>query len=339
MIGMIGVQKKLIIIAILLATVFLYGILGYMFIEGWKFLDSAYMTMISLFTVGYGETNPLSSKGRIFTMSLLVMGIGTLAYGMSTVTAFLVEGQFSEAFRRKRMEKQIEKLQSHYIVCGLGDVGMHVIDELIKTKSDFVVIELDMGRIEKLLVSYPELLYLQGNATSDEVLIKAGVERAKGLVSALPSDSENLFLVLSAKELNTKLRIVSRAADPASSEKIKKAGAESVVLPEMIGGLRIASLILRPNVVSFLDIMLRQTGGTVRFGEVVVNEGSELAGATLAQAQIPQRTGLVIIAIREAEDKSFIYNPKADIKLNINDALVVIGTPEQVATLQKIAKH
>jgi voltage-gated potassium channel len=209
----------------------------------------------------------------------------------------------------------------------------------MKTKSDFVVIELDMGRIEKFLISHPELLYIQGNATSDEVLIKAGVERAKGLVSALPSDSENLFLVLSAKELNPKLRIVSRAVEPAAGEKIKKAGAESVVLPEMIGGLRIASSILRPNVVSFLDIMLRQAGGTVRFEEVVVNEGSELVGSTLTQAQIPQRTGLVIIAIKSAENHSFIYNPKSDVKLNVNDALIVIGSPEQLVTLRKIAKH
>ncbi|HIE29197.1 TPA: TrkA family potassium uptake protein, partial [Candidatus Poribacteria bacterium] len=206
-----------------------------------------------------------------------------------------------------------------------------------KMKKHFVVIDKDNERLQRVLQSY-EFLYVQGDATNDETLLKAGVERATGLIASLSSDKDNLFIVLSARELNPALRIVSKAVEEGAFQKIRKAGADDIIFPDAIGGLRMASSMLRPNVVSFLDVMLKHHDETTRFSEVTIGEGSKFIGSTLMNAKIPQQTELLVIAIRQAGEEGFIYNPKPATQLKSGDVLIVIGKINQIQKLQKLAK-
>lgn len=309
------------------------GIAGYVFIEGWPVLQAVYMTIITLTTTGFTDFN-VSSIGKIFTILLLIGGAAIFTYSISTATALIIEGDLSDVWRRKKMEKAINSLEEHYVVCGVGDTGIHVVDELIKTQVKFVVIEKDKERIDNILETM-KFLYIIGDATADTTLKKAGVEKAKGLVTTLAKDAENLFVVLSARGLNPKLRIISTGVGECCHEKLKKAGANEVILPEQIGGLRIASLLLRPTVVSFLDDMMRKEE-TIRFGEAIVREGSELIGLSIGASRIREKTGLMVVAVKKHDADSFIYNPSLEIQIHESDALIVIGSINQITHLKKI---
>lgn len=336
-----NIQRNLIVAIICIIAVFLSGIIGYRIIEkNWSFLDSIYMTAITLTTVGYSDYHSdyrISNAGRIFTILLIVVGIGVFTYSIGNAMALIVEGQLSETLRRKKMDNEISRMKNHYIICGAGDTGIHAIDEFLKMKSTFVVVEQDESRLNYLLESRDKLLYIQGDATDDEVLLKAGVERAAGLVTCLSADKDNLFVVISARPLNSKLRIVSKAIDDAARRKILRAGANEVIMPDFLGGLKLASLVFRPAVTSFLDIMLYEKA-VIRFSEAMISEGSQLLGTTLLDAQIPDRTELLIVAVQKAGDDNFIYNPKPTIELNLGDTLIVIGDVDQVRKLKKLAK-
>jgi voltage-gated potassium channel len=316
-------------------VIFLLGVIGYHLIEGWSFLDALYMTVITLATIGYGEVHPLSNGGRLFTIGLILSGLGIMGYGLGITATFIVEGQLGLLIRRRRMEKAIEKLSDHFIICGAGETARCVVGEFLKTKVPFVVIESDPGRLEAVK-EIDDICYIPGDATKDATLLAAGIKRAHGLISALHSDKDNLFVVLTARALNSNLRIVSRVVEAESEHKLLIAGADSVVSPNFVGGLRMASIMIRPAVVSFLDVMMRQDNMTLRLEEVELFDEAKAVGGTLRDSNITRETGLIVIAMKLKEDGKYVYNPKPDTILRGGDTLIVMGDVEQVRKLRRM---
>ncbi|MCS6884710.1 MAG: NAD-binding protein [Acidobacteriota bacterium] len=328
-------ERKLLKVGAVVLFISVVGVSGYVVIEDWPLLDAIYMTVITLSTIGYGETHPLSPAGRIFTVFLILTGLGIIGYGLSIFAAFIVDGQLGRVIKRHRMEQKLRALSKHYIICGAGETGRCVAEEFIKTKKPFVVIEKRRDAIER--IDYRDLCYIIGDATRDAVLQQAGIERAVGLISALDTDRDNLFVVLTARALNSKMKIVSRLVDQESEKKLLTAGADSVVSPNRIGGMRMASVMLRPTVVSFLDLMLQREDKTLRIEEVTLQVGSPLLGKSLAQSEIKNETGLIVIAVRKRAEQHYIYNPSSEVLLEEGDTLIVIGDISQAAALKQLA--
>lgn len=325
--------ERIVSALILLFIVLLVGVVGYQLIEGWNTFDALYMTVITLASVGYGETHPLGTYGRLFTIFLIVFGVGTIAYGLTAVTAFVVEGTLKDILGRRKMEAEIGKLKDHIILCGLGETGRHIAEEFIKVQVPFVVVDRNEDRIKEIS-RIGRLLYIIGDATDDEVLLKAGIQSAKGLATALPSDKDNLFVILTARGLNPNLRIVAEAVEIEDRAKLLKVGADAIVAPSFIGGLRMASEMIRPTVVSFLDKMLRASGDAVRVEQARVPAGSGIAGHTIGEAQIYQKTGLVVFAIARGE--AFELNPGPDTRLQEGDGLIVCCSVGQLKKLNDL---
>ena len=331
-------QRKILIAPILLMSLLVTGTVGYLFLERdnpegeWQLLDAVYMTVITLTTVGYGNMG-MSDAGRVFTLFLLIGGFGVFTYSVTIATAFLIEGQLQSFFRQQKMIRTVDKLLNHYIVCGLGDTGVHVLDEMLKADVDFVGIEVDEERLIHLSDTR-NFLYLQGDATDDELLMRAGIERAQGLVTCLSRDQDNLFVVISARKLNPHLKIASKAVEDNSPGKLITAGADEVVLPDHIGGLRLASGILQPQLVGFLESMTQNRQGA-QFTESIIQKDSPLDGISLKAASIQEQTGLVVVAIQDS-DGAFLYNPPGDKKMIAGDALLVIANQKQLQTLHKL---
>jgi len=328
-------QKRLAQIGVLFAAIFTAGTTGFMAVEGWPFLDALYMTTITLSTVGFQEVHPLSTGGRLVAMALILGGTGSLLYGLSVVTAFIVEGELRELLGKRRMEKVLAKLHAHVIVCGAGETGKHVVEELLKTQTPCVVIEQDLARL-KHLERFGGMPVIEGDATDGVVLSRARIDIARGLITTLPSDKDNLFVILTARELNPTLRIVSRVIGDDSHAKLRKAGADAVVSSNQIGGLRLASELIRPHVVSFLDTMLRDPHRVLRIEEAEVLPGAPVVGKTLDELDLVSRVGLVIIAKRRGPTGEFVYNPRASTPLDAGDFLIVCGELSQVETLRNI---
>ena len=320
-----------------LVLLVLFSTVGIKLIEGWSWLDSLWHTVITISTVGYGEVKPLSQLGKLFTMAVIVVAFATFAYGASSVAAMVFEGELKKVLTVKRMEKMASKLRNHTIVCGLGRTGLAAIKELHKEKIPFVVVEKDEGRIEEAKEHYPNLIYIHGDATQDETLIKAGVKSAANLIVATANDADNLFITLSAKNLNPRLRIVTRANREENVLKLKRAGATEVILPNVIGGIRMASLAIRPSVVSFLDIVTHHGEVDLRLEEVKVPKGSPFHGKLLKELDIPGKTGVIVIGIRR-EDGSFILNPTSNTMVLEGDTLIIIGTREQAEKLKRMVE-
>lgn len=329
-------SNQLIIISILFILVFLVGVIGFKVIGGekWTFFDALYMTVITMTTVGFGEVHPLSVEGRIFCIFLLIGGLGIIASAVSTMTAFLVEGELSGLLRRRKMENKIKNLSNHLILCGIGKVGFWIAEELTKIRQPFVVIEKDKNRLEEALNDLPNLLYIEGDATHNLTLREAGIERAKGLITTLTTDQENLFVTLSARSLNPKLRIVSRATSVDSEDKFRRAGADEVVFPNIIGGLRMASLMIRPTVVSFLDTMLRAEEGVLRIEEAEVCH--ELSGKKVHDLREKEESLRIrLLAIKEKDTGKYLYNPELDKRLKKGDSLILLGEIDNIHKFRK----
>lgn len=318
---------------LLLIATFLVGVVGYQLSEGWSTFDALYMTVITLATVGYGETHPLSPPGRVFTIALIMVGVGVLTYGVTAATAFVVEGTLTNLIGRRKMEADIRKLDDHVILCGAGDTGRHIAEELSKTRVPFVVIDQDGDRINAL-EKIGRVLSIVGDATQDEILLQARILQAKGLIAALPQDRDNVFAVLTARALNRNLRIVSKVIGLESRAKLEKAGADATVSTNAIGAMRMASELIRPTVVSFLDTMLRADGGDVRIEEVKLPPTSTLAGRTLREAAIYEQTGLLVMAIGKGQ--AYELNPSPELRLQAGDGLIVCCQPEQLARLRNL---
>ena len=331
-------QKLLVFAVVIVSVVFITGVGGYIIIEGWSLFDAVYMTVITIAGVGYREVHPLSVGGRIFTTFLIAGGVGSMVFTLTVAVAFIVEGTLKNIIRDRKMQKIVDKLENHYIICGIGATGRTVVEEFLRVRVDFAVIVPPQQEIDRLIKMYPDLVYVQGDATDDDVLIKAGIKRAKGLISTLPEDKDNLFVVLSARELNPRLRIVAKTIEEESRYKILKVGADSVVSPNNIGGLRMASEMIRPDVVSFLDSMMRDKEMTLRVEEATIQKGSGFEGKTIQQADIGKKTGVIIIAVKDSDSQKYIYNPRADTSLKADDILLMIGNLEQVAKLRQLAE-
>jgi len=331
-------QPKIIIAFSLLIGLLILGSIGYTITESnnptkdWSLLDAVFMTVITLTTAGHTLMG-MSEGGRIFTMFLLIGGYGVFVYSVTIAIAFLIEGQLLSIFKQRKMIRTVEKLSVHYIICGLGDTGIHVLEEMLKSDVNFVGIEVDEERLVHLEETL-EFLYVEGDATDDDVLIRAGVKQAKGLVTCLSRDQDNLFVVISAKNLNPKIRVVSKAVENNSPDKLITAGADEVVLPDHIGGIRLASGILEPHLIDFISKM-QQSRQTTRFAESIVQDDSKLAGIPLRESNIQGETGLVVIALR-SKDGQYIYNPSGEWIIDAGDALFVIADPRQLQLLNKL---
>lgn len=325
--------KRFIMIGIFLFSISLGGVAGYMMIEGWSFLDSLYMVVITLASVGFMEIHELSPQGRVFTVVLIIFGMGVLLSGVTTFTAFLVGGELSEILRRKKMNKQISSLQGHYIVCGMGPVGRHIIEELHKTGRNFVAIDVDENVCREL--EEKGFLYIKGDATSVGILKSANSERAVGLFCALDSDAENLLLIMTARVINRNMRIIAKAEKNESEEKMFMAGADGVVLPQFIGGLRMASEMVRPEAVTFLDKMLKGKGEAVRVEDVRVSDGSKLMGMRLKDCDFLNTEGLLLVAIKKGE--KYIINPGREERIEDGDIMVFISEERNLRMIREFA--
>jgi voltage-gated potassium channel len=330
------IRRKALIAGALLALVLVVGTLTYKRIGGDQasWVDSLYMVVITIATIGYGEIVDLSQSpgGRVFTMFLSFAGIGIMTYIMMSLTAFVVEGELSEAFRRRKMEKRIEKLRDHYIVCGADGVGSHVARELAVTRRPYVVVDTDREKIERFHGLDEGPAFLVGDATDNETLRQAGIERARGLFAVTGDDNLNMVISLSARQLNPGVRVVARCEEPRNSEKMQRAGADSAVSPTRIGGLRMASEMLRPAVVGFLDVMLRREDERLRIEELPVP--AAIVGRRLSALELQRFAKLLLLAVRHAE--GWTYNPPRDYVMQAGDTLVFMGSPEERVELERV---
>ena len=316
------------------------GVAGYWMLGAgrWSVVDCLYMTVTTLTTVGYGEFLPGFAEvphARSFTMVLIVLGVGTFLYFATALAAMIIEGDLRGAFRKRRMRKRIEGIADHVIVCGTGSTGWHVVEELVSSGVPLCVVELHAERIDRLVEEHPEVPCVQGDATEDAILAAAGVERARGVVGALPSDKDNLFVVITARQANPTARIVARATDLRAIQKLKKAGADAVVSPNYIGGMRIVAEMVRPNVVEFLDEMLRDKDKNLRFEEVEVGSTSPFVGQTLGASRFRQVADVLVLAVRDA-GRGFVYNPGPDLVLSGAMKLIVLGPMTSVHKLRDL---
>ncbi|MFH0887853.1 MAG: potassium channel protein [Planctomycetota bacterium] len=323
-------RRRIIIGIVLLLFIISFGTTGYWFISG-NLLDSIYMTVITAATVGYGEVIDLSHNpaGRIFTIIFIILSLVTIATVTSMLAASILEIELTGFLRRRKMSKEIKNLSNHYIVCGAGETGIHIIQELAKTLKSFVVIERNQERLEKLIETIPQLIYINGDATEDEVLLSAGVEKAAGVIAALPSDKDNLYITVMTRQYNKNIRIVTLGIEDKAINKFKTAGADSVVSPSIIGGLRIASEMTRPTAVKFLDTMLRQTSGTYRIEEITIEPGSVVINKKLIDVPLKDKFKLLVLAIILPGEK-MLYNPSADTPLTENAVIVVMGDIQNI---------
>jgi len=330
------VQKRITTIIIAFITVIFGGTIGYTIIEGWPFNEALYMTIITVSTVGFQEVRPLSITGRIFTIILILSGIMIIAAGANFIFSSIIHGTFRDVFRRQGMEKKLAKIENHFIICGLGTIGEDIIKEFIRVGKPFVLIEMQKEVAEKMEKDHPDMLYVIGNATDDEVLKRAGIDKAKGVIAVLRHDADNLYICLSARSLNPKLRIISRAIESESIDKLRRAGADYVFSPERIGGVSLAAAALRPTVTSFLDTILKGEHLNLLLDEVTVRRNSAVAGKTLKDADITKNIGIIILAIKSATIDKLTFNPSSDTVIKPDDTLISFGAPEQMTQLKKI---
>ncbi|MFB2934322.1 TrkA family potassium uptake protein [Aerosakkonemataceae cyanobacterium BLCC-F154] len=327
-------QKELIGGAIAIIVIFLLGTLWYKFIEGWNWLDSIYMTVITLATVGYGETRPLGDRGRLFTIFLIGLGIVTIAYIVNQFTEAIIQGYFQEGRKLRQLKRLIETLREHYILCGYGRTGKQIAQEFQAEGISFIIVDSDLESVE--LAQQMGYIVVQGDATLDETLVKVGIERATCLVAALPSDAENLYTVLSAKTLNPTVRTIARASTEEAVKKLQRGGADAVVSPYITGGKRMAAAALRPQVMDFVDGILTGTDRSFYMEEFRLDpEVCPYVGQTLKDARLRSQSGALVVAIRRA-DGTLIGGPTAETVLSARDSMICMGTAEQLRLLNQI---
>ena len=332
-------RKRIFVSLIIFFAVFLIGIAGFKLIGGpqYSIIDSIYMTVITLSTVGYEEVIDISSNpaARIFTAVFIIICLGTIAFVVTSITHFIVEGELKNILGRKRMEKEISKLKNHYIVCGSDETAQTIIQELVLTKKDYVIVEPSKEKIDKLSTSGS--FFIHGDPSEDDILLSAGIERAKGILLSLPTDEANLFITITARSLNPRMRIVAKGIDVKSHKKFMKAGANSVISPAFIGGMRMVSEMVRPAVASFLDMMLRDREKVFRFEEVPIEEDSPLVGKTVGESGISEKTGALLVAIRKGESGEHDFNPSAEAVIQEDDVIILIASPDNVKAVERIA--
>jgi len=321
------IRKRIYVGAMLLICLLTIGTSGYWIISGGNFLDSLYMTVITAATVGYEETFDMKNNpgGRIFTIIFIIFSLITVAIITSMLAATILEAELTRFMRRRKMSKEITKLANHYIVCGAGTTGMHIIQEMKKMMVPFVVIDLDQAQIDKTCSLDESILYINGDATEDEILLSAGVEKAAGVIAALPSDKDNLYITVMTRQYNKKARIVALGVEDKALSKLKTAGADAVIAPAIIGGMRMASEMVRPSTVKFLDTMLRQTSSIYRIEEILVDSSSHLVGKKFGDITFRANFDLLVLAIMRLNTDEIIYNPPIDTIIKPDHIIVVMG--------------
>ncbi|WP_338422818.1 potassium channel protein [Aphanizomenon flos-aquae] len=328
------IQKELMAGALALAGIFLIGTLWYSLVEGWKWEDAAYMTVITLATVGYGETHPLGSRGRLFTIALILMGVVNLGYIVNRFTAAVIEGYFLEGIRLRQQRRLMESLSGHYIICGFSRTGRQIAKEFQAEAVSFVIIDSELESVQKA----QEIGYIvfQGDATLDDTLLKVGITKAICIVAALPSDAENLYTVLSAKTLNPDIRAIARASTEEAVQKLQRGGADAVISPYITGGKRMAAAALRPQILDFVDGMLSGTDRQLYMEEFLLDSGRcPFVGQSLQRAKLRSQSGALVLAIRRLDGK-LIGGPTGDTVLMSGDTLICMGTAEQLRDLNQI---
>ncbi len=322
--------RHLIVSFVLAFMILIIGTLGYMMIEGWDFMDSLYMTVITVSTVGYGEVRQVDYAGRIFTILIVLSGVGFSVYVAGAVVQFMVEGQIRQIMGRRRLDQKLRRLKNHYIICGYGRIGRVLVRNLRRNIPNLVVIDNNPNLIS--VMEEDGVLYISGDATEESTLIKAGIEKAQGLVSALATDTNNVFLVLTARQLNPDLDIIARAGRDRSKDKLEAAGATTVESPYEVGALRMAQRILRPKVTSFLDFALSAKRQDILMEELPVSPESSLANLTLKDSGIRQRYNLIVIAIEKATGE-MLFNPSFEAVIAAGDTLIAVGEEPNLHSL------
>ena len=318
----------------LVITIISTGTIGYIFLSGYTFVDALYMTVITVTTVGFGEVQPFTPQEKIFTIFLILSSITVFGYGVSSFSEYLVSGKLFEHFKHRKVEKRISQLKGHTIVCGYGRNGKQAILKLKNYNTDLVVVENDKEMSE--LLDSEELLNINGDATLDETLLNAGIMNAANLITALPSDANNLFVVLTASQLNKNCKIISRASNETSYSKLKIAGADNVIMPDKLGGDHMASLVTTPDVIEFVDRLTIEGETTANLEEIDVNDlPKKYIGKTILDLDLRKQTGCTVIGFRNP-NKDYVINPEADSVLIRGSHLIVLGRPEQIVKLREL---
>ncbi|MGM0645448.1 MAG: potassium channel family protein [Thermodesulfobacteriota bacterium] len=318
---------------IALLCVFCYGMFIFMGLEGWGALDSFYQTVITLSTVGFEEVHEFSPRAKFHTSFLILAGVGSFAYIVGSFTQLIVEGQLRSLWEKRRMQHVIDALTDHFLICGYGRIGSVVAKELHREGFAVVVIDNNPEVIGEL--EQTGMYYIAGDATSDEILLKAGLKRAKAIIAALDADAENVYVTLTSKQMVPQVLVVARAANEQSIQRLEYAGADRVLTPHVFGGLRMAQLVVRPTVTDFLDLAMQGRHIDLQMEELEVSPGSWLVGKDLLHSEIRPRFNLIVIAIQKS-DGSMHFNPQSDTSIDVRDTLVVVGSREDLDALEQI---
>jgi voltage-gated potassium channel len=325
--------RNLRLIGISLAGLILIGTVGFHFIEGWTWFDGFYMVVTTFTTIGYQEVHPLSHAGRVFNVALILVGVSLVFLGIGSLTQALLEFELASFFGRRKMEREIGRLSDHYIICGAGRVGRSVARELARKPAPFIIVEQNDAKAQRY--SSEKWLFLLGDATQEQTLREAHIERARGLVAATTTDATNLYIVLTARSLNPKLKIIARASEEDAEKHLRSAGADSVVSPYSFAGQRIAQSFLRPHVVSFLDTATTHLGMDLEIGQVHVTAESGFVGKTIEASRLRQERGVIVLAIKREQGMHF--NPSPEDRIEPGDYLIAMGEPAQLRQLQEMA--
>ncbi len=327
--------KHILLPLYLIIAITIIGTIGYHFICNYPFVDAFYMTIITIATVGYGEVYPLDATGRLFTAFLIIVSFGTFAYAVASLTRFVLDGEFNKLFKIRKLNTTIQKMSDHVIICGYGRNGRQAAQVLKKHKQRFIVIEKSIELTTSMQHQYSDLV-INADAILDETLLKAGILRAKALITTLPVDADNLFIVLTARNLNPKLTIISRASEDNSDTKLKIAGADNVIMPDKVGGAHMASLVMKPDVLEFIDYIVGQGSEAINLEEITFeNIPEQLRHKTLKDLEIRVKSGANIIGFKTATGE-YIINPSADTKIIPDAKIFVLGTGEQIIKLKEL---
>ncbi len=326
--------KNLSLAALMVVLLISVGTIGYMYLEQLEFIDALYMTVITITTVGFREVAPPTDMGKIFTIFLIFFSVGIIGYTITNVSRLFLDGHFQQRLKDYNIKKRIVKLKDHVIVCGYGRNGFQACEELADHNIDFIVVE-KRDHVVDMIREVPERLFIQGDASSEDILNQAQISKARALITALPNDADNIYVVLTARELNPHIKIISRASEFRSDIKLRRAGADNVIMPDRIGGQRMAKLVAQPDVVEFWEYVLLQRAKDVKLVTIQCGNRNPQDNNTLAGLELRQKTGANIVGIKR-EDGSYIFNPPSGFELTSSDSLFVLGSPAQIDALRTL---